>query len=234
MTDLSFLKHNRHLLIRLGASLLLFMGLAVIFGWLATDVHEGETLAFDQSFLREINSHSNSFLNSFFLVVTEAGGPVVMSVLTIALFAYSVYKKYRYNALLIAAGFGGATILNYIVKITVERARPELWTRLINETTYSFPSGHAASSSALAICIVAILWRTKWRIPALIIAPIIVGLIGFSRMYLGVHYLTDVVAGWMLSIAWLTLVIVVLYTRRSQKRASAEQSAANSPAENPA
>ncbi|RYX78969.1 phosphatase PAP2 family protein [bacterium] len=225
MTDVSFFQNNKRLILRLILSFLLFLVAAGLFGFVSTNVHQGDTLTFDQSFLRSINSYSSPFLDSFFLIFTELGGVIAVTITSLALFSYFMYKKQRYNALLLGVGVGGAALVNYIAKITFERARPELWHQLITETTYSFPSGHAAGSSALAICIVALLWRTKWRLPALIIAPIYIILIGVSRMYLGVHYLTDVLAGWILSIAWVTLVTSLVYARRSRRRQKADMQA---------
>lgn len=217
-----FLQNNRRLLTRIGLSFGLFLIAAGLFGFVSTNVHQGDTLAFDQSVLRSINEYSNGFLNTFFLIVTEFGGVAAVTVTSFLLFGYLLYKKNKYGALLLAVGVGGASLINYIAKVTFERARPELWSQLITETTYSFPSGHAAGSSALAICIVALLWRTKWRIPAMIAAIVYIPLIGFSRMYLGVHYLTDVLAGWILSIAWVTIVISLVYVRRSRRKQVAD------------
>lgn len=218
MTLLSFLRNNRQLALRLGYALLFFMVAAGLFGFIAQDVHEGETLAFDQSVLRAINEHATKGLDSFFLVATEFGGVAFVSVVSALLFGYLLYKRRRYDALLLGVAVGGASLLNYIAKITFERQRPDLWTHLIQETSYSFPSGHAAGSSALAVAVVALLWRTKWRVPALIVAPLYVALIGFSRLYLGVHYLTDVVAGWIVGITWALLVVTLVYYRRARRK----------------
>lgn len=218
MTITSFLQNNRRLITRLTSSLALFVVAAGIFGYVAKNVHEGDTLAFDQSVLRAINEHSTKTLDTFFLIATEFGGVAFVAIVSALLFGFLLYKKRRYDALLLGAAVGGASLLNYIAKITFVRERPDLWSQLIRETTYSFPSGHAAGSSALAIAIAALLWRTKWRVPALIIAPLYIVLIGFSRLYLGVHYLTDVVAGWFVSIGWVTLVIILIYARRSRHK----------------
>ena len=213
----SFLQSNKRLLLRLGISLVIFLAAASLFGAIADEVHEGDTTLFDQSVLRTINDTSTPALNQFFLIVTEFGGVAFVTIVSTVLFCYLLYKKQRYNALLLGAGVGGAALINYLAKITFVRERPDLWEQLITETTYSFPSGHAAGSAALAICVAALLWRTKWQVPALIVAPIYIVLIGFSRMYLGVHYLTDIFAGWILSIAWVTLVIALIYTRKSRR-----------------
>ncbi len=216
MSLTTFVQNNKRLVTRIGMSLGLFLLVAGLFGVVADNVHEGDTLAFDQSVLQAINKTSTPELDRFFLILTEFGGVAFVALVTIALFCYLIYKKQRYNALLLGAGVGGAALINYLAKITFVRERPDLWNQLITETTYSFPSGHAAGSSALAICIVAILWQTRWRIPALILAAIYIPLIGYSRMYLGVHYLTDITAGWILSVAWATVVISLFYTRRSR------------------
>lgn len=220
MTLLSFFRNNPKLLARLALSFATALVMAVIFAVLARDVHQGETLAFDQSVLRSINSYSSNGLDTFFLIVTEFGGVIAVTIASIALFSYLLYKRKRYGALLVAAGVGGAALINYLAKVTFERARPDLWQQLITETSFSFPSGHSAGSSALAVCIIALLWRTKWRVPALIIAPLYIVLIGFSRMYLGVHYLTDVIAGWIVGITWVLVVASILYARSNRKRAA--------------
>jgi undecaprenyl-diphosphatase len=196
--------------------------LAALFGYVAQNVHTGATLAFDQQFLRSINEQSTKGLDTFFLIATEFGGVIFVSVVSALSLAYLLYRRRRYDALLLAVGVGGAALLNYTAKLTFVRERPDLWNQLIQETTYSFPSGHAAGSSALAVCIVALLWRTKCRIPALIIAPLYIVLIGFSRMYLGVHYLTDIVAGWIVGISWTLIIISIIYYRR-KKRAFADE-----------
>ena len=218
MTLLSFFRNNPTLFKRIAISFAAALLLAAVFAVLATDVHKGDTLAFDQAVLRAINERSSDGLNTLFLIVTELGGVIAVTLLATAIFGYLVYRRKKYAAALIAVGVGGAALINYLAKITFERARPELWPQLITETTFSFPSGHAAGSSALAVCIIVLLWRTKWRIPALVIAPLYIALIGFSRMYLGVHYLTDVVAGWIVGITWVLVVASIFYARTNRKR----------------
>lgn len=217
MTLLSFFKNNPKLLTRLAASFAITLIMAAVFAVLARDVHQGDTLAFDQSVLRSINEHSSDGLNAFFLIVTEFGGVTAVTIVSIVLFCYLLYKNKRYGALLVAAGVGGAAAINYLAKITFERTRPDLWQQLITETTYSFPSGHSAGSSALAVCVVALLWRTKWRIPAVCIASVYIIVIGFSRMYLGVHYMTDVIAGWIVGITWVLIVASLIYARKNRR-----------------
>ena len=223
MTTPSFFQNNKRLVVRLASSFIVFILFAATFGLVAENVHEGDTLTFDQSVLRSINEQSTPAFDTFFLVATEFGGVAFVVIVSAILLGWLLYKRRRYDALLLAAGVGGAALLNYCAKITFVRERPDLWSQLIEETTYSFPSGHAAGSSALAVVIVALLWRTKWRVPALIIAPLYIVLIGFSRMYLGVHYLTDIIAGWIVGISWVLLVVTLIYYRRARHASPSDQ-----------
>jgi len=90
------------------------------------------------------------------------------------------------------------------------RDRPTFWHSLITETGYSFPSGHAMISSALIVGLIVLLWNTKWRITSIIVGGFIVLMIGLSRLYLGVHYPTDVVAGWSAGFIWALLVAMIV------------------------
>jgi membrane-associated phospholipid phosphatase len=81
-----------------------------------------------------------------------------------------------------------------------------LWQQIVIEKGYSFPSGHAMISCALAITIMILCWPTRWRRLAIIGGTIYFILVGISRLYLGVHYPSDVLGGWCVSIAWLYLV----------------------------
>jgi membrane-associated phospholipid phosphatase len=199
------------MLLKLGLSFVVFLMLSIGFVAIADEVTEGETLAFDQAVLEAIYARSSEFWNQFFLVVTELGGVAGVIVLTAGLLAALLYKKnYRY-VVLVVAGVGGAALLNVLLKLIFERARPDLWEQLIVETSFSFPSGHAMASAALALCFVAVFWRSKYRLAAMSGATLYVLLIGFSRLYLGVHYPTDIIGGWLISSIWVLLVISVMY-----------------------
>jgi membrane-associated phospholipid phosphatase len=181
---------------------------------LADEVHEGDTLAFDQAVLQAIHARSSDFWNSFFLVATEFGGVIGVAAIAIAFTAWFLFKKHYKRALVIILGVGGAALLNLFLKFIFERPRPDLWEQLIIETSFSFPSGHAMASAALACCVIVLFWNTRWRLLATSLAVLYVVLIGFSRLYLGVHYPTDVIAGWLVSGAWVAIIVSILYGRR--------------------
>ena len=222
----TFLKNNKQLLGKLSLALGMFLAASIGFAMLADEVHEGETQQFDESILQAIHRTANPMLDSFVTVYTELGSVVIVAGITMLIVGYLWFTARRYKALLLFFAVGGAGVVNYTLKFLFERARPDLWTHLVEETSFSFPSGHAMGSSALAFGIVAILWNTKWRIPAIAIASVYVISIGFTRLYAGVHYPTDILAGWLLSLVWVAFIASLVYIRmhrRGKNRHAAEE-----------
>lgn len=214
MKIIKFIKNNDTLLRRLVVTLLVFATATGVFFTIAKNVVNGSVQDYDEQYLLAINERSSPTLDMLFTFVTDIGGVLAVSLMTIGLLAYFLTNKLYYKALLVASGVGGAALLNVIAKASFARERPDLWGQLISESTFSFPSGHAMGSSALAFTVIALLWKTRWRIPALVLGVIYILMIGFSRLYLGVHYPTDVLAGWTLSLAWVATVATIIYTRR--------------------
>lgn len=214
MKIVAFVKKNDPLLRRLSLTLFVFAVATGLFFTIAKSVVNGSVLGYDEQFLLALNERASPTLDTFFTFVTDLGGVLAVTLVTVGLLVYFLRKKLYYKTLLVAAGVGGAALLNVIAKASFARERPDLWGQLISESTFSFPSGHAMGSSALAFTVIALLWKTHWRIPALVLGGSYVFLIGFSRLYLGVHYPTDVLAGWTLSLVWVVTVATIIYTRR--------------------
>lgn len=204
------MKFQTYLIAAITVAVLAFSVLAVL-------VLNGVTTSFDEATLLWINQHASPGFDSFFVAFTELGGLIVVTVVSALLFGYFLYRKKYTKALLVAAGVGGAALMNIILKSIFDRPRPDLWEWLVVETHFSFPSGHATASMALAIVVVALLWKTKWRIASMIGAAMYILSIGFSRLYLGVHYPTDILGGWLLGAAWVLLVIGVIFAFRQRK-----------------
>jgi membrane-associated phospholipid phosphatase len=213
----TFIKNNKQLFRKLSLAFGMFLVASIGFAMLADEVHEGETLQTDEMILRSIHANASPALDSFFPVYTEIGGVIFVAAITMIIVGYLWFSGRRYKSLLLFFAVGGAALANYTVKFLFERARPDLWTHLVDETSFSFPSGHAMGSSAFAFGIVAILWNTKWRWPAMFIAAMYVISIGFSRLYLGVHYPTDILAGWLLSLVWVAFIASFIYIRMHRK-----------------
>jgi membrane-associated phospholipid phosphatase len=180
------------------------------FALLADEVREGDTLTVDENILNAVFQTSAPFFDRLFHFIAYLGDTVVVAVAS-ALLCIGLYlKRYFYRSLFIALAMGGIGLLIVFLKLVFARPRPELWQQIVTETSYSFPSGHATASSAIAICLTMIFWRSKWRYVVLALSIMYVVLVGYSRLYLGVHYPSDVIGGWALSALWLAAVGLVL------------------------
>jgi len=207
-----FYLRNKHIAVRLLIALVLFMVCVLVFAKLAWDVRERETLPLDTSILTWIHTFSAPWLDTTARLTTQLGGSLLVPIFTLILTGWLWIKRYHNHALLIFVGVGGASVLSLALKALFARSRPELWHHLVHETSFSFPSGHALASAALAASIVAALWFTRWRIVAIIVGAVYVLVIGFTRLYLGVHYPTDILAGWLVAVAWVAAVAVIFLT----------------------
>lgn len=222
-----FITRNRALLLKLVAALLACGVGVTLFALIASEVRTGATMTFDSDILLWINARGNHILDTVFVSLTNLGEATFVAILTVIIAAFLLYKRSYYRALLMLAAVGGADVLNILLKGMFERVRPDLWVHLVEETSFSFPSGHATASSAFALAIIAILWRSKWQPLAIGLGVLYVFVIGFSRLYLGVHYPTDVMAGWAISLAWVSIATGIIYTRafrtRQRTRAAAQR-----------
>ncbi len=207
---------------RLGLLLLLFAGVLAplwLFAELADEVHELEAIVFDDALLHWFNALAGPRLDSFFLVVTRIGYEYGVVPLAVLLPLVLLVRRHRREAVFAAVACGGSALLNMAAKHTFQRPRPALWESLAPESTFSFPSGHAMGSMTLAAVLVLLAWRTRWRWPVLAGAVAFVGLVGISRLYLGVHYPSDVLAGWAAGLAWVAGSYLVLFRIRRPWRA---------------
>jgi undecaprenyl-diphosphatase len=157
--------------------------------------------------------------------VTSLGGVVVLAmvVLTVAIFLLLI-RRYHMMWLLLICTIGAA-VINSTIKDLVERPRPQVVPQLMKETTESFPSGHSAMSAAVYLTLGGLLAQTvsrrRLKIYFLFVAMILSGMIGLSRVMLGVHYPTDVLAGWTTGLVWALLCWLV--ARYLQRRGAIEK-----------
>lgn len=190
----------------------LFMIPAVFFAYLAREIVDNETIIPDRHILQMVHGLSTPWLDHTVSFVTNLGGTIAVPCFTIFLFLVCWRRGYLNHGLLILLGVGGASFMSLILKLAFSRTRPDLWTHLVAEKTYSFPSGHAVGSAALAASIIIALWYTKWRRVAIIAGTVYVLAIGFTRLYAGVHYPTDILGGWLLAIGWVNIVRLLFNT----------------------
>ena len=195
------------------------------FGLLAEEVAEGDT-GLDNRIAGELHEHATRPLTEFFEAVTTLGNGIVLAGVA-AIAAYLLARRRYYTeAVLMVLAYVGAQVLSFSLKLAFRRDRPFFTDPLATLSTYSFPSGHATVSIAVYGALSLVLIRRLTgpaRIVCLAAAVLLVSLIGFSRLYLGVHFLSDVLAGFSVGLAWLALCVVVLdlhHRRRSRLQTS--------------
>lgn len=193
--------------------------LVLLFIIIASFVVHGKTVSWDTAILLAITDQSNAIANTILFGVTHLGDVAVIVSLAALLVCVLKLKKKAFEIPYVILAVGGAIVLNASFKLLFQRERPELWNLLAYESTFSFPSGHSLITSAFVVFVIGLLWNTKWRVQSLIGGILYVVLIGFSRLYLGVHYPSDVMAGWCLGVAWGLFVLVIMneYSRRPLK-----------------
>jgi membrane-associated phospholipid phosphatase len=202
--------------VELVACLVLLTASAWVFGSLAEDVVEGDTHV-DTRLADWLHEHATPGWTDFFERVTWLGNLPVLLTVTVVAVAVLAWKRETLELQLLLLAAVGAEILTVGLKLGFHRERPFYADPLARESTYSFPSGHATVSLAvygtLAFIIARHLSNRTARIAVLVAAAVLVLLIGFSRLYLGVHFLTDVIAGFALGLAWVTLCVLLLHVR---------------------
>lgn len=194
--------------------LALFAGVFVplaIFGALAEGVWEQEGFAWDTAILWAVHRYAAPATDRFMLLLTALGAPLPMIACTALALASLAYRRRYADALYVTVAVGGAAILNVLAKILFQRHRPILWPQLTPETDFGFPSGHAMGTLAVVAALTILLWPTRWRWCALIVGATFVILVGVSRIYLGVHYPSDIIAGWCAALVWVSGVRVIVF-----------------------
>lgn len=163
--------------------------------------------------------------------LTALGGSIVLLIVSCAAFAFLFMAGKSHAAYLLAASVIGAMLLSQLLKFGISRPRPELVPHGTRVYTQSFPSSHAMMSAAVYLTLAALLARTqrlaRVRIFIIAIAAFITALVGASRVYLGVHWPTDVLAGWVGGAVWAILCWIVMYWL--QRRGNVEKADAQPP-----
>lgn len=185
---------------------------------------EGSSLAdVDAAVLQLAARLRHAWLNGIAMDLTAIGSPLVVALFTLTLGAFLVAKGDRRGAIVLAASSLASGLLTLAVKSILERPRPDVVPRLVEVTGLSYPSGHSLASAAVYVTAAFVVARHVPRLPerlvAVVFALTIVLMIGASRVYLGVHYASDVLGGVLLGTAWALLMAVVL--RRLDSRTSA-------------
>jgi undecaprenyl-diphosphatase len=191
----------------------LVIGLAVVtlgaaaFALIARAMVEGQTQQFDTAILRWMGQIGAPWLDAAALEVTALGARVVVYMVVLVASAFLWQSRHHYSAALLWVSVFGAGLINTVLKVSFNRPRPDVFPwRTQHVGLASFPSGHAMTSivvyGTLAF-LIARLAPTRWlRRLVWALAVLVVVLVGLSRLYLGVHYPSDVLAGFLIGAAW--------------------------------
>jgi undecaprenyl-diphosphatase len=194
-------------------AILLLGAAAWVFIEIADEVLEGEAIPFDETLLLALRTVADPavprgpvWLQEAVRDITALGGYTILTVVTVATAAYLWMARQGRVALFVLAAATGALFWVVLFKLGFDRPRPELVPHIMAAPTPSFPSGHSASAAAVYLTLGALLARfqTRRRLRLFFVglAVAITVLVGFSRVYLGVHWPSDVVAGWTLGGGW--------------------------------
>ena len=217
-----------------GVILLAFLALSVgslAFVKFVSEVAEGDTMAIDRALLLALRtsdpsvSAGPSWLGTGMIQLTALGSGTVLWVVTALAAGYLLTARKPTSAAFLVIAVGAGMALNSLLKDLFVRPRPELVTHLVQVQTTSFPSGHAMNSAIVYLTIGGMLAQAEpdraLRIYVIGAAILLTVLIGVSRVYLGVHWPSDVLAGWCVGAAWAGLCALIARHARHALAASA-------------
>jgi undecaprenyl-diphosphatase len=194
-------------------AILIVAGAIWAFVALASEMIEGDLHAFDEGVLMALrtsgdpsNPIGGQQLETAMRDLTALGGVTVLTLLTLVVLGFLVLKRQGAAAVLLSVAIVGGQGLSHLMKAGFSRPRPDLVPHGVEVATASFPSGHSMMAAVTYLTLAVMLARTanqpRVRAFYILVATLLTMLVGISRVYLGVHWPSDVLAGWMLGAAW--------------------------------
>ena len=161
-----------------------------------------------------LHTHNNAVFVGFLYAITQVHSPVGMAIIATLFGIYLWRTGHRHWTVSLAAALGGGMVINTLLKLAFNRDRPVWDDPLLTLSSASFPSGHTAGATLFYGFVAAyMVWNTRetWRHVIVVIGcTLMVALVGFSRIYLGAHYLSDVLAAISMSIVWLVICLIAV------------------------
>jgi membrane-associated phospholipid phosphatase len=208
---------HRHLI----PAMLIFSAALVAFTWIAATVEAGGTLAsIDACVGSWLHQRALPPITEAMIAISFLGAPSTLTAVTAVVCVVLVRKRSYDRLIALVTLVLGGNLLNYGLKLLIHRGRPSFEDPLLTLPSYSFPSGHAMASTVFyGFVIACVFTMTRQRHNVATAAGILmIGLVCLSRMYLGVHYASDVLSGVLEAIAWSTLVLTALRLAREHQR----------------
>jgi membrane-associated phospholipid phosphatase len=210
-----------HLLI----GLLVFAGMTLILGEIAATTMNGEPLSIaDAQISTWLHTHRSPYLTTAFWIVTTLGSTELVSSVAAVVGLYMLWKRQPYWLAAIWISVFSGMLLNKYLKYVFHRPRPHFDDPILALTSYSFPSGHTMAATVLygvlATLLLAKIKRRSIRVLVILSASLLIALVGFSRMYLGAHYLSDVLGAIAEGLAWLSLCLTAVYSVWRQRNSA--------------
>lgn len=203
--------------------LLVLLGVLIPFGLFAHLTHEvfrEGGFSWDQGVLDWYAQRRTPALTWAAETLATLGGVAVLPFVTLLLAWLLAGRGGRAHGWFLVSGVAGATLLNVTAKVVFQRPRPDELLALLNEPGFSFPSGHAMSNAAFGFALTLVFWRSRAGWPVAVFGLLWALAVGASRNYLGVHYPSDVLAGFTASVAWVAGLYTVMARRWPQLRDS--------------
>ena len=209
--------------LHLVAGLIIFATMTLILGEISEDIrnHEPLTVA-DAQLSAWLHLRTLPWLTTAMFAVTSLGSSLVVSCIAVVFGLYLIWRRRLYWLAAFLSSVYGGMLLNKILKYAFQRPRPHFDDPLLSLNSYSFPSGHTMTATVLYGVLAAYFFTTTqdWRrrVVIILVASFLILLVGFSRIYLGAHYLSDVLGAMAEGMAWLALCLTVVYSvwRRRQ------------------
>ncbi len=201
--------------LRLGVGAAILVAAAWLFGAIAEDVVTGDRITLlDASLAEWLHRHATPAVTRWMLLVTDLHSTFAVALYAAGAGVWLAWRRHWRWLATTAICVGGGLTLNVAMKLAFRRARPAFDEPLLTLSTYSFPSGHVLASTLLyGLCVAWVFVRTPRvgaRLLAMGAALVAIAIVAFTRMYLGVHYLSDVGAAFFEGIAWLALCLIAI------------------------
>jgi undecaprenyl-diphosphatase len=224
-------RHTRGAYTVFGIFLVSGTAVAIVFTWafseLAERVRKGSTQPFDDAIMRWIGAHQTTGMQSVMLEVTALGTGTVVGMIVLIAGMFLWLNHHRHSAVLLIVATLGGMVLDNLLKIGFNRPRPQIFEWGTHAVSSSFPSGHAMSSvivyGTVAYLAARLQRNVHSRVLTFVLAALLIMIISISRVYLGVHYPSDILAGLLIGVAWAGFCMAVLEAAQLYAKYNAPQ-----------